>query len=86
VASSPPVWPSGSNPAQTCWSQVQGVFNTDQTACGAGNVFLGETGYNTGCPNVYGQQQVPNEQTYITQLGECDLPEPGHRTSGAIPV
>jgi hypothetical protein len=23
VASSPPVWPSGSNPAQTCWSQVQ---------------------------------------------------------------
>jgi exo-beta-1,3-glucanase (GH17 family) len=68
VASSPPVWPSGSNPAQTCWTQVQGVFATDQTACGAANVFLGETGYNTGCPNVYGQQQVSNEQTYITQV------------------
>jgi exo-beta-1,3-glucanase (GH17 family) len=68
VASLPPVWPTGSNPAQTCWTQVLGVFNTDQTACGAANVFLGETGYNTGCPNVYAQQQVPNEQTYITQV------------------
>jgi exo-beta-1,3-glucanase (GH17 family) len=68
VASSPPVWPSGSNPAQTCWTQVQSVFATDQTACGAANVFLGETGYNTGCPSVYAQQQVPNEQTYITQV------------------
>jgi exo-beta-1,3-glucanase (GH17 family) len=68
VASSPPVWPSGSNPAQQCWTQVQGVFATDQTACGAANVFLGETGYNTGCPGVYGQQQVPNEQSFITQM------------------
>jgi exo-beta-1,3-glucanase (GH17 family) len=68
VASSPPVWPTGSNPAQTCWTQVQGVFATDQTACGAAHVFLGETGYNTGCPSVYGQQQVSNEQTYVTQV------------------
>lgn len=68
VASSPPVWPSGSNRAQTCWTQVSGVFATDQQACGAANVFLGETGYNTGCPNVYGQQQVPNEQSYINQV------------------
>ena len=68
VASLPPVWPSGSNPAQTCWTQVQSVFATDQTSCGAGNVFLGETGYNTGCPSVYGQQQVSNEQSFITDL------------------
>ena len=68
VASSPPIWPTGSNPAQTCWSQVQSVFATDQKACGTGNVFLGETGYNTGCPGVYGQQQVANEQSYVTQV------------------
>ena len=68
VASSPPVWPSGSNPAQTCWTQVASVFATDQNSCGAANVFLGETGYNTGCPSVYGQQQVPNEQSFITQM------------------
>ena len=37
-------------------------------ACGAANVFLGETGYNTGCPSVSGQQQVPNEQSFITQM------------------
>jgi len=68
VASLPPVWPTGSNPAQTCMTQVQSVFATDQQSCGAANVFLGETGYNTGCPSVYGQQQVPNEQSFITQL------------------
>lgn len=68
VASTPPVWPTGSNPAQTCWTQVQSVFATDQSSCGAANVFLGETGYNTGCPGVYGQQQVGNEQSYITQV------------------
>jgi hypothetical protein len=67
VASTPPVWPTGSNPAQTCWTQVQSVFATDQNSCGAANVFLGETGYNTGCPSVYGQQQVSNEQSFITQ-------------------
>ncbi len=68
VASLPPVWPTGSNPAQTCWTQVMQVFATDQQACGAANVFLGETGYNTGCPNVYGQQQIPNEQSFISQV------------------
>jgi hypothetical protein len=68
VASSPPVWPSGSNAAQFCWTQVMQVFATDQKSCGAANVFLGETGYNTGCPNVYFQQQVPNEQSFISQM------------------
>jgi hypothetical protein len=28
---------------------------------------MGETGYNAGCPKVYGQQQVSNEQKYITE-------------------
>lgn len=68
VASTPPVWPSGNDPAQTCWTQVASVFATDQASCGAANVFLGETGYNTGCPNKYQQQQVPNEQGFITDL------------------
>jgi hypothetical protein len=68
VASTPPVWPTGSDPAQTCWTQVQSVFATDQTSCGAANVFLGETGYNTGCPSVYEQQQVANAQSFITDM------------------
>ena len=81
VASTPPVWPSGSNPAQTCWTQVQSVFATDQTSCGAANVFLGETGYNTGCPSVYGQQQVPNEQSFITQMVSATC---GSQVSGPL--
>lgn len=68
VAGLPPSWPSGNNAAQQCWQQVQSVFASDQKACGAANVFLGETGYNTGCPMVYGQQQVSNAQSFIEQL------------------
>jgi len=68
VAGLPPSWPSGSSAAQQCWQQVQTVFAKDQAACGAATVFLGETGYNTGCPTVYGQQQVTNEQSFIEQL------------------
>jgi hypothetical protein len=68
VAGLPPSWPSGSDPGQSCWQEVQSVFASDQNACGAANVFLGETGYNTGCPNVYGQQQVANEESFIGQL------------------
>ena len=81
VASTPPVWPTGSNPAQTCWTQVQSVFATDQGSCGAANVFLGETGYNTGCPSVYGQQQVPNEQSFITQMVSATC---GSQVSGPL--
>jgi exo-beta-1,3-glucanase (GH17 family) len=81
VASTPPVWPIGSNPAQTCWTQVMSVFATDQTSCGAANVFLGETGYNTGCPNVYAQQQVPNEQSFISQVVTSTC---GNQVSGPL--
>jgi exo-beta-1,3-glucanase (GH17 family) len=81
VASTPPVWPTGSNPAQTCWTQVQSVFATDQKSCGAADVFLGETGYNTGCPSVYGQQQVPNEQSFITQMVSATC---GNQVSGPL--
>ena len=81
VASQPPVWPTGSNPAQTCWTQVQQVFATDQGSCGAANVFLGETGYNTGCPSVYGQQQVSNEQSFITDMVTATC---GNNVSGPL--
>jgi len=81
VASTPPVWPSGSNPAQTCWTQVQSVFATDQQSCGAANVFLGETGYNTGCPSVYNQQHVPDEQSFITQMVSATC---GSQVSGPL--
>ena len=58
-----------------------GVFATDQTSCGAANVFLGETGYNTGCPNVYAQQQVPNEQSFISQVVTSTC---GNQVSGPL--
>lgn len=49
VASVPPSWP---NDGAQCWQQVQTDFSTiSQAACGASHTFIGETGYNTGCPN-----------------------------------
>jgi hypothetical protein len=44
VASSPPVWPTGSNPAQTYWAQVQSVFATDQAALRRSQCFPGRNG------------------------------------------
>jgi hypothetical protein len=73
VASVPPSWPL--NGAQ-CWQQVQMLFSSiSQHYCGASHTFIGETGYNTGCPN---NRSVPpntvsNERTFINQLksAEC---------------
>ena len=68
VAGVPPSWPN--NGAQ-CWQQVQTQFSTiSQAACGAAHTFIGETGYNTGCPN---SSNVPaglvaQEQAFIADL------------------
>lgn len=59
VASVPPSWPlTGSS----CLAQVQTIYeDTAIKYCGVTNVFIGETGYNTGCPT------QSDEATHITQ-------------------
>ena len=58
VASVPPMWPlesgnSNDTAAEDCASQVWQLFQDNaQKYCGADKVFIGETGYNTGCPGV----------------------------------
>jgi hypothetical protein len=76
VASVPPQWP---NDGTQCWTQVQNLFSTiSQKYCGATRTFIGETGYNTGCPN---SPNVPtttiaDEQTFIGDLktATCAIP------------
>jgi hypothetical protein len=68
VASVPPQWP---NDGAQCWTQVQDLFSTiSQTYCGASHTFIGETGYNTGCPNSPNvpSTTISDEQTFITSL------------------
>ncbi len=49
VAEMPALWSTLSG-AQ-CWQQARyEKFPVDQKACGAGRTYIGETGYNTGCP------------------------------------
>jgi hypothetical protein len=66
VASVPPTWPfeSGNTPvqaAQDCAQQVLDIFNqTAVASCGAAQSFIGETGYNTGCPG------SPDEATHLS--------------------
>ncbi len=68
VSISPPDWPLKGTP---CWQQVQSLFADNSVAsCGASHVFIGETGYNTGCPK---SPDVPpglidEEQTFIEDL------------------
>ena len=68
VAGIPPSWP---NNGKQCWQQVQTQFSSiSQASCGAVHTFIGETGYNTGCPN---SPNVPaglvsEEQTFIDRL------------------
>lgn len=56
VASVPPSWPfeTGNTPAQAakaCADQVLSIFqDVAVKPCGKDHVFIGETGYNTGCP------------------------------------
>ncbi|MGH7779483.1 MAG: hypothetical protein ACREQR_06635 [Candidatus Binataceae bacterium] len=68
VASVPPQWP---NDGAQCWTQVQTLFSTiSQQDCGAANTFIGETGYNTGCPNSPNvpSTTISDEQMFISDL------------------
>jgi hypothetical protein len=68
VVGVPPSWP---NDGTQCWQEVQNQFSTiSQASCGAEHTFIGESGYNTGCPN---SPNVPaglvsEEQTFIASL------------------
>jgi hypothetical protein len=49
VSKVPPDWQKTGGP---CWDQVQQLYADNSVAsCGASHVFIGETGYNSGCPN-----------------------------------
>lgn len=76
VASVPPQWP---NDGAQCWKQVQTLFSTiSQKYCGASHTFIGETGYNTGCPNSTNvpSTTISDEQTFISDLktSTCSVP------------
>lgn len=61
VASVPPSWPDESGntaeqAAEMCWTQVKSLFIDNAVKyCGAANTYIGETGYNTGCPGDSGE-------------------------------
>lgn len=68
VASVPPQWP---NDGKQCWTQVQNLFkNISEKYCGASHTFIGETGYNTGCPDssTVPPTTVSDEQAFINDL------------------
>lgn len=63
VAGLPPAWPAS---GAACLDQVKRDFvNISQKQCGASHVFIGETGFNTGCPGVYGTQYVADATTFV---------------------
>jgi hypothetical protein len=76
VASVPPSWPKD---GAQCWAQVKHLFtNISQQYCGASHTFIGETGYNTGCPNSPNvpSTTISHEQTFITDLKKSTCATP----------
>jgi hypothetical protein len=81
VAGVPPSWP---NDGAQCWQQVQTDFSTiSQASCGASHTFIGETGYNTGCPNspnvpvgLVGQEEkfIANLKTSCAAVSQSGFP------------
>jgi hypothetical protein len=68
VAGVPPSWP---NDGTQCWQQVQTDFSTiSQASCGASQTFIGETGYDTGCPHGPSMPAglISEEETFIASL------------------
>jgi hypothetical protein len=66
VSGLPPQWPSSGT---ACLDQVKRDFvNISQQQCGASHVFIGETGFNTGCPGVYGAQYVADATTFVAGI------------------
>jgi hypothetical protein len=68
VASVPPSWP---NDGSQCWQQGQLLFSTlSQRYCGTARTFIGETGYNTGCPSSVNvpSTTISAEQKFIQDL------------------
>jgi hypothetical protein len=67
VAEVPPSWP---NDGTKCWQQVQTLFSASQASCGAAHTFIGETGYNTGCPNSPNVPagRIAEEETFVAKL------------------
>ena len=64
----PPSWP---NDGSQCWQQVQSLFSTiSQKHCAAARTFIGETGYNTGCPSSVNvpSTTISAEQKFIQDL------------------
>ncbi|HEY7536165.1 MAG TPA: hypothetical protein VH878_09525, partial [Thermodesulfobacteriota bacterium] len=65
VASVPPSWPLDGD---CCFIQIQNIFSQDANSCGKGNTFIGETGYNTGCPTTEGTTHITDADIFIQNL------------------
>jgi hypothetical protein len=68
VSLSPPDW---QKKGAACWDQVKQLYDDNSVAdCGASHVFIGETGYNTGCPNSTNvpERLIEEEETFVDSL------------------
>jgi hypothetical protein len=64
IAGLPPTWPASGT---ACLDQVKRDFvNISQKECGAATTFIGETGFNTGCPKVHGTDYYADATTFTS--------------------
>jgi hypothetical protein len=67
VAEMPPRWTTLSG--AECWNLARNrEFTIDQKACGASRTYIGETGYNTGCPMVKKASLLRGEEDFVDAM------------------
>jgi hypothetical protein len=82
VADVPPNWTKATG--AECWQQVRDEeFAVDAKACGASHTYIGEAGYNSGCPLMTdGSSKLNAERDFIAAMLN-DEPECNGKTNAA---
>jgi hypothetical protein len=68
VAEVPPSWPTLNG--SECWAQARDEqYDVDRKACGAARTYIGEAGYNSGCPLMRGgKDRLKAERDFIAAM------------------
>jgi hypothetical protein len=85
VANLPPLWTTQSG--SECWEQARNKeFVVDQKACGATRTYIGETGFNTGCPLTANQgDMLKGEADFVAAMVKAEPACNGERNPTPFP-
>jgi hypothetical protein len=84
VAEMPPQWTTLSG--AECWKQARREFAIDQKACGVSHTYIGETGFNSGCPSMENHGALLKAQEDFVKAMIQDEPVCGGNPNPTAPL